>query len=141
MYKSERMPRYILNAVETSHLFDSVVFHFDDFNYGRRSQPYFFLTIGIIYMCARDIEFTYLYDFSIECWNCSDSVLYIFSFYYRLWKKQSWAAIVKKKYGCDRLDRAIYLSESHDHRWAKTIDEGGPLLSMSSIKLGLLNAY
>jgi hypothetical protein len=25
--------------------FDSVVFHFDDFNYGRRSQPYFFLTI------------------------------------------------------------------------------------------------
>ena len=29
-------------------------------------------------MCVRDIEFTYLYDFSIECWNCSDSVLYIF---------------------------------------------------------------
>jgi hypothetical protein len=27
------------------------------------------------------------------------------------------------------------MSESHDHRWAKTIDEGGPLLSMSSIKL------
>jgi hypothetical protein len=26
--------------------FDSVVFHFDDFNYGRRSQPYFFLTIA-----------------------------------------------------------------------------------------------
>ena len=24
----------------------SVVFHFDDFNYGRRSQPYFFLTIA-----------------------------------------------------------------------------------------------
>ena len=23
----------------------SVVFHFDDFNYGRRSQPYLFLTI------------------------------------------------------------------------------------------------
>jgi hypothetical protein len=22
-------------------------------------------------MCVRDIEFTYLYDFSIECWNCS----------------------------------------------------------------------
>ena len=39
------------------------------------------------------------------------------------------------------MDRAIYLSESHDHRWAKTIDEGGPLLSMDSIKLGLLNAY
>ena len=27
--------------------FDSAVFHFDDFNYGRRSQPYFFLTIAI----------------------------------------------------------------------------------------------
>ena len=24
----------------------------------------------------------------------------------------------------------IYLSESHDHRSAKTIDEGGPLMSM-----------
>jgi hypothetical protein len=35
--------------------------------------------------------------------------------------------------------RGIFLSESHDHRWAKTIEEGGPLLSMSSIKLGLLN--
>ena len=39
------------------------------------------------------------------------------------------------------MDCAIYLSECHDHRLAKTIDEGGPLLSMSSIKLGLLNAY
>ena len=29
-------------------------------------------------------------------------------------------------------------TNTHDHRWAKTIDEGGPLLSMSSIKLGLL---
>jgi hypothetical protein len=47
-------------------------------------------------MRVRDIEFTYLYDFSIECWNCSNSVLYIFSFYYRLWKKPSWVAIVKK---------------------------------------------
>jgi hypothetical protein len=25
---------------------NSVVFHFDDLNYGRRSQPYFFLTIA-----------------------------------------------------------------------------------------------
>jgi hypothetical protein len=25
---------------------NSVVFHFDDFNYGRRSQPYFILTIA-----------------------------------------------------------------------------------------------
>ena len=32
------------------------------------------------------------------------------------------------------MDRVIYLSESYD----KAIDEGGPLLSMSSIKLGLL---
>ena len=36
------------------------------------------------------------------------------------------------------MDRAIYLNESHDHRWAKTIDDGGLLLSMSSIKVGLL---
>jgi hypothetical protein len=35
-------------------------------------------------------------------------------------------------------DRVIYLSEFHDHWWAKTIDEGGPLLSMSSINLVLL---
>ena len=27
---------------------NSVVFHFDDFNYERRSQPYFFLTIFFI---------------------------------------------------------------------------------------------
>jgi hypothetical protein len=32
-------------------------------------------------MCVRDIEFTYFYDFSIECQNCSDSVIYLFSFY------------------------------------------------------------
>ena len=25
---------------------NSVVFHFDDFNYGKRSQPYFFITIA-----------------------------------------------------------------------------------------------
>jgi hypothetical protein len=35
-------------------------------------------------MCVRDIEFTYFYDFSAECWNCSECVIYIFSFYYRL---------------------------------------------------------
>ena len=29
-------------------------------------------------MYVRDIEFSYFYDFSIECWNCSDSVIYIF---------------------------------------------------------------
>jgi hypothetical protein len=31
---------------------------------------------------------------TIECWKCSDSVLYMFSFYHRLWKKHSWVAIV-----------------------------------------------
>jgi hypothetical protein len=41
------------------------------------------------FICVRDIEFTYFYDFSIECWNCSDSVIYIFSFYYRLWKQKT----------------------------------------------------
>ena len=33
-----------------------------------------------MYICVRDIEFTYFYDFSIECWNCSDSVIYFFHF-------------------------------------------------------------
>jgi hypothetical protein len=40
----------------------------------------------------------------------------------------------------DDLNIVIYLSESHDHRWAKTIDEGGSLLSMISIKLPSLVA-
>jgi hypothetical protein len=39
MHKYEIMSRYILNEVETSHHY-SVVFHFDDFNYGRRSQSF-----------------------------------------------------------------------------------------------------
>jgi hypothetical protein len=51
---------------------------------------------GVMYMCARDIEFTYFYDFSIECWNCSNSVIYIFSFYYRLWKKTAELQLLKK---------------------------------------------
>ena len=25
-------------------------------------------------MCVRDIEFTYFYDFSFGCWNCSNSI-------------------------------------------------------------------
>ena len=50
-------------------------------------------------MCVRYTEFTYFYDFSIECWNCSDSVIYIFfPFYYRLCKKNSWVAIARKKW-------------------------------------------
>ena len=27
-------------------------------------------------MCVRDMEFTYVYDISIECWNCSVSVIF-----------------------------------------------------------------
>ena len=27
-------------------------------------------------MCVRDIEITHFYDFPIECWNCSESVIY-----------------------------------------------------------------
>jgi hypothetical protein len=47
-------------------------------------------------MCVRDIEFKYFYDFSIACWNCSDSVIYIFSFYYRLWNKTAELQLLKK---------------------------------------------
>jgi hypothetical protein len=46
-------------------------------------------------MCVRDVDFTYFYDFPIECWNCSDSGLFVFPFYYRLR-----VAIIKKE-GCD----------------------------------------
>ena len=35
-------------------------------------------------------------DFSIECWNCSDSVIYIFSFYYMLWKKPAELQLLKQ---------------------------------------------
>jgi hypothetical protein len=45
-------------------------------------------------MCVRDIEFTYFYDFSIECWNCSDSVIYIFLFYDRQLLKKNMVVIV-----------------------------------------------
>jgi hypothetical protein len=31
-------------------------------------------------MCVRDVDFTYFYDFPIECWNCSDSGLLFFHF-------------------------------------------------------------
>jgi hypothetical protein len=33
-----------------------------------------------MYMCVRDIEFTYLYDFSIECWKCSDICYFIIGY-------------------------------------------------------------
>jgi hypothetical protein len=35
-------------------------------------------------MCVRDIEFTYLYDFSIECWNCSGEWNHLFFFTYEI---------------------------------------------------------
>jgi hypothetical protein len=55
-------------------------------------------------MCVRDIEFTYLYDFSIECWNCSDSVLYIFFILLKVMKKNTAELqLLEKKFGCDRL--------------------------------------
>jgi hypothetical protein len=53
-------------------------------------------------MCVRDIEFTYFYDFSIECWNFSDSViLFCFHFIIGNEKKTSWVAIIKNKYDRD----------------------------------------
>ena len=45
---------------------------------------------GVIYMWARDIEFTYFYDFSIECWNCSDRVIYIFFHFIIGYEKNRW---------------------------------------------------
>jgi hypothetical protein len=35
---------------------NSVVFHFDDFNYGRRSKPYFFLTIATHLFFSRELD-------------------------------------------------------------------------------------
>jgi hypothetical protein len=47
-------------------------------------------------LSVRDIEFTYFYNFSIECWDCSDSVIYMFSFYYKLWKKPAELQLLKE---------------------------------------------
>jgi hypothetical protein len=34
-----------------------------------------------MYLCARGIDFTSFYDFSIEYWNCSDNgVFFVFHF-------------------------------------------------------------
>ena len=41
----------------------------------------------VIYMCVRDIAFSYFYDFSIECLELFRRCDTFFSFYYRLWKK------------------------------------------------------
>jgi len=39
-------------------------------------------------MCVRDITLVYFYDFSIEFWNCSDSVIF-FSIILQVVKKKS----------------------------------------------------
>jgi hypothetical protein len=40
-----------------------------------------------MYMCVRDIAFSYFYDFSIEFLELFRRCDTYFSFYYRLWKK------------------------------------------------------
>jgi ABC-type anion transport system duplicated permease subunit len=55
-------------------------------------------------MCVSDIEFTYFYDSSIQCWNCSESVIYIFfHFIIGYEKKPAELQLLKKKYGCHPL--------------------------------------
>ena len=54
---------------------------------------------GVICICVRYTEFTYFYDFSIECWNCSDSVIYIFfHFIIDYLKKTAELQLFKKKW-------------------------------------------
>jgi hypothetical protein len=74
--------------------------------------------IRVIYMCVRDIEFTYFYDFSIECWNCSDSVIYIFSFYYRLWKKPAELQLLKKN-----MVVIVFRNKRKSHDFCTTIGQ------------------
>ena len=67
--------RFLLNKRNAQ---ESTVYKFDPVTF------YWSISIkpgGVIYMFVRAIEFTYFYEFSIECWNCSDSVIYIFLFY------------------------------------------------------------
>jgi hypothetical protein len=85
-----------------SRFFSTAFFLFNKNNRKRKSHD-FCTTIGQwsstyceYILEKRDIEFTYFYDFSIECWNCSDSVIYMFSFYYRLWKKPAELQLLKK---------------------------------------------
>ena len=35
---------------------------------------------AVMYMYVRDIKFAYFYDFSIEFWNCFDSLIFILNF-------------------------------------------------------------
>jgi hypothetical protein len=50
---------------------NSVVFHFDDFNYGKRSQPYFFLTIATQLFCFHKL----LYYFKYMFYRCAGKAL------------------------------------------------------------------
>ena len=54
-------------------------------------------------MCVRDIEFTYFYDFSIECWNCSDRAIYIFFILLQAMKNPAELELLKKKMFMIRL--------------------------------------
>jgi hypothetical protein len=38
---------------------------------------------SVMYLCARGIDFASIYDCSINLWNCSDSAISGFVFYYR----------------------------------------------------------
>ena len=38
----------------------------------------------VMYMCPRDIDFVSFYDFSIEFWNCSDSVVFLVFVFFTL---------------------------------------------------------
>jgi len=35
---------------------------------------------AVMYLCVWGIDFAFFYDFSIECWNCMGSVVFIFHF-------------------------------------------------------------
>jgi hypothetical protein len=119
-------------VVEKSCDFRFLLFLLNKRNVLEKSTVYFFNPVtfywstwtkpgAVIYICVRDFEFTYFYHFSIEGWNSSDSVIYIFSFYYRLWKKPAelhllieiwlWSSsvikIVKIKY--NRIDIKLWL--------------------------------
>ena len=53
-------------------------------------------------MCVRDIEFTYSTIFLLNA-GTVPTVWYIFFHFIIGYEKNSWVAIVKNKYGCDRL--------------------------------------
>jgi hypothetical protein len=59
--------------------------------------------IPLWFKCVRYTEFTYFYDFSIECWNCSDSVIYIFFHFIIDYVKKTAELQLLEKNGFDRL--------------------------------------